>query len=203
MRGGQCRLLLLRHGQSEWNVDGRWQGDADPPLTAEGRHQAAHAASALTDLGPFSAVWSSDLIRATETAEILGSALQVFDIQRHPGLRESGLGPWQGLTVEQIEAQWPGYLAERRRPPGAEDAHLVLARFTRAITDIARDSRRDETILVITHAGVMRQLRRALQRPDVRFTNLAGFWVHVDRKTAAIEVGGAITTVDAPLPESL
>lgn len=53
---GQCRLLLPAHGQSEWNVDGRWQGDADPPLVAEGRHQAAHAASALADLGPFSAV---------------------------------------------------------------------------------------------------------------------------------------------------
>ena len=108
MRGGQCRLLLLRHGQSEWNVDGRWQGDADPPLTAEGRHQAAPAASALADLGPFSAVWSSDLIRATATAEILGPALQVFDIPPHPGQRESGPGPGQGRPGEQKHGQGAG-----------------------------------------------------------------------------------------------
>lgn len=203
MRGGHCRLLLLRHGQSEWNADGRWQGDADPPLTAEGRDQARSAAAAIGDLGPFASIWSSDLVRATETAEILGAELNVFDVQRHPGLRESGLGPWQGLTITEIEAQWPGYLAAHRRPPGAEDAHLALARFTHAITAIARDSRRAETILVITHAGVMRQLRRALQRPDVRFTNLAGYWVEVDRKRGAIGVGGAVTTINSPLPESL
>ncbi len=192
----------MRHGQSEWNVTGRWQGDADPPLTDEGRRQARRAAPALGASGPFDAVWSSDLVRATESADLLAAGLDLAAPQRHPGLREAGLGPWQGRTMAEIEREWPGYLAAHRRPPGAEDELLVLARFTHALVDIARSVGRDQQVLVVTHAGVMRQLRRSMQRPDVRYTNLTGYWVEVERKHGELLVGASVTPIDAPLPES-
>src|SRR5687767_11323336 len=94
------RVLLVRHGQSEWNATGRWQGQADPPLTDLGRRQARSAAAAL---GTVDAVFASDLQRASETALIIAGELGVGPVVVDPDLRERDAGEWSGLTRVEIE----------------------------------------------------------------------------------------------------
>ncbi len=101
------RLLVVRHGQSEWNAIGRWQGRADPPLTDEGRRQAADAAKVL---GTFDAVVASPLVRAVETAAVLADHLGIGPVLVDPDLMERDAGEWQGLTRTQIESGWPNFL---------------------------------------------------------------------------------------------
>ena len=174
------RILTLRHGESEWNAIGRWQGQEDPPLTDAGMLQAVAAAEVL---GTFDAVWASTLQRAAYTAAIIAEALGIGPVQLDPDLMENAFGPWQGLTIAEIEAGWPNFLAEHRRPPGAEQPDEVTERGLRALQRIAGEHPGGE-VLVVTHGGLMRTLRRALGSNDdqMRFTNLGGCWfnVHAD-----------------------
>ena len=176
------RILALRHGESEWNASGRWQGQEDPPLTETGLLQAVAAAE---QLGTFDAVWASTLQRAAHTAAVIAEHIGVGPVQLHPGLMEAAFGPWQGLTVAEIEAGWPGYLAEQRRPEGAEEPEAVVARAVQACNDIAMASPGGE-VLVVTHAGLIRTLCHVLGHLEVRFPNLSGTWliVHPDGRVA-------------------
>lgn len=185
------RLLTLRHGESEWNAIGRWQGQEDPPLTDAGMLQAVAAAELL---GTFDAVWASTLQRAAYTAAIIAEALGIGPVQTDPLLMESAFGPWQGLTIHEIEQGWPGYLAEHRRPEGAEQPEEVTARGLAALRRIAGQHPGGE-VLVVTHGGLMRTLRRALGGDEMRFTNLAGCWfdVHPDGR---VEAGEAVHLID-------
>ena len=169
------RLLTVRHGESEWNAVGRWQGQADPPLTDAGMLQAAAAAQ---QLGAFDGVWASRLQRAALTADIIAEHLGIGPVQLHPGLMENAFGPWEGLTVAEIEEGWPGYLADNRRPDGAEQPDVVVARGLAALREIAAEHAGGE-VLVITHAGLIRTLRRACDGSDLRFNNVGGCWFHV------------------------
>ena len=192
------RLLVLRHGQSEWNAVGRWQGQADPPLTEKGLLQALSAAE---QLGTFDAVWSSPLQRAAHTAAIISETIGVGPVQTHPGLMEAAFGPWQGLTIDEIEAGWPGFLAEHRRPDGAEEPDAVAARGIGALVDIAAESHGGE-VLVVCHAGILRTMRLALDAADIRFSNLGGCWmtVHHDGRVVA---GDAVQLVDPTVGDTL
>ncbi len=183
---GITRLLALRHGESEWNALGRWQGQADPPLTDAGMLQAVAAAQVL---GTFDAVWSSTLQRAAHTAAILAESLGIGPVRVDRGLMENAFGPWQGLTISEIEAGWPGFLADHRRPEGAEQSAEVTTRALAAFHRIAAETPSGE-VLVVTHAGLLRTLRRALDADDLRFTNLAGCWfdVHTDGRVVAGEI---------------
>src|SRR5436309_8138951 len=98
------RVLLVRHGQSEWNAVGRWQGQADPPLTDLGRQQARAAAHSL---GSLDAVFASDLQRATETAVIVAAQLGIGPVVLDPDLRERDAGEWSGLTRDEIHERYP------------------------------------------------------------------------------------------------
>src|SRR5690349_15996562 len=98
-------LLLARHGETDWNREGRWQGWADPPLNELGRRQATRLAEQLRTI-PFDAVYSSDLRRAHETAEIL-AAPHAVPIVVDPALREIDIGSWSGLTRAEIAARFP------------------------------------------------------------------------------------------------
>jgi probable phosphoglycerate mutase len=171
------RILTIRHGESEWNAIGRWQGQEDPPLTDAGMLQAVAAAEVL---GTFDAVWASTLQRAANTAAIIAEAIGIGPVQLDPDLMENAFGPWQGLTISEIEEGWPNYLAEHRRPPGAEQPEEVTERGLRALRRIAGEHPGGE-VLVVTHGGLMRTLRRALGGNDdqMRFTNLGGCWFHV------------------------
>jgi probable phosphoglycerate mutase len=154
-------VLLVRHGESTWNAEKIWQGQADPPLSTLGEQQAADAAQHVVGVD---AIWSSDLVRARRTAEILA---------RHRGLpvvvdgrlRERDAGEWQGLTRTEIEARYPGYLASGRRPPGYEgDASLAMRAI--AAVDAIGAAHRGRSVLVVTHGGVVRTLERHLGAPD-------------------------------------
>ena len=185
------RLLVLRHGESEWNALGRWQGQADPPLTEVGLRQAVAAAE---QLGSFDAVWSSNLQRAAHTAAIISELIGIGPVQLEPGLVEAAFGPWQGLTVHEIEEGWPGYLAEHRRPDGAEEPAVVAARALDAFRRVAAESPGGE-VLVVSHAGLIRTVRRALDAPDIRFTNLGGCWFHVFGD-GTVDAGEPVQLVD-------
>ena len=108
---------MLRHGQSEWNAQGRWQGQADIALTPEGVQQAQRAA---LKLGTFDLIASSSLKRALHTAKIIAEHKKMSDLHIDDRLKESHIGPWQGLTYEEIEAGWPGFLESRRQPEDFE-----------------------------------------------------------------------------------
>ncbi|HYF46712.1 MAG TPA: histidine phosphatase family protein, partial [Acidimicrobiales bacterium] len=152
------RVLVIRHGQSEWNAVGRWQGQADPPLTDLGRHQAAHAAQ---HVGAVDAVVASDLERSRVTAEIIAEQIGVGPVLVDPGLRERDAGEWQGLTKAQIADQWPGYLEDRRRPPAFEPDDAFQARIFAAL-DRVREEVPDGHVLAVAHAGVVYQVEAVL-----------------------------------------
>lgn len=166
------RILLVRHGQSTWNADGRWQGQADPPLSDLGVAQAQVASGSLDDLD---AVWASDLERAHVTARHI-AVPQGLGVTTDERLRERHAGEWTGLTRAQIDAQYPGWLAERRRPPGfeADDALVVRALAALGELDAALDG---GTGLVVTHGGVILGIERHLGETSPPLPNLGGRWI--------------------------
>lgn len=164
------RILMLRHGQSEWNVLRRWQGHADIELTDLGLKQARLAADKL---GSFAAVASSDLVRAKTTASIIAESLGLSILPPDVRFRETHVGEWEGRTAEEIETCWPGYLDSHRRPPGFEPDESIVARVSAALVDLST-SFPGEEVLCIAHAGVMRVMRRHLGVPDRRIPNLGG-----------------------------
>ncbi|HVE18298.1 MAG TPA: histidine phosphatase family protein, partial [Ilumatobacteraceae bacterium] len=150
-------LLVVRHGQSEWNAIGRWQGHADPALSELGRRQAAVAAASI---GAIDGIISSDLLRAAETAAIIAQQLGVGTVMTDERLRERDVGEWTGLTRIEINRRWPGWIDDLRRPDGFEDVDSVLLRVVEAFAAI-REARPGGSLLVITHGGVIRELARS------------------------------------------
>lgn len=161
---------MLRHGQSEWNALGRWQGQADIDLTDAGYEQARRA---VDKLGTFDAVASSDLRRARMTAAIISEGLGIGLLDPDPRFRESNVGEWQGCTHDQIERDWPGYLASHKRPPGFESDHSVVERVVAGLFDLA-DAFPGGEVLCVAHAGVIRVMRRVHKANDQRIANLGG-----------------------------
>ena len=154
------RILLARHGETDWNRIGRWQGHADPPLNEAGRSQAAELAQRLAGDG-IAAVYSSDLKRASETARVVAARLGL-DVVEDAGLREIDVGSWSGLTRAEVEQRFPeGYA----RWLGGEIGHdgetreQLTARVVDAVERIAA-THPDGTVLVVTHGGSIRALRR-------------------------------------------
>jgi broad specificity phosphatase PhoE len=170
-------VVIVRHGQSEWNAVHRWQGTADPPLTAVGREQARAQAVALAGpdwVGP----WASPLQRAAETATILAAELGLGPVRIDHRLREAHAGEWEGLTPAEIESAWPGLLAANRRPPAFEADHEVQRRAWAAIADVASDTATESPggiALVVTHSGLMRRVAELHGHGDVGVPNLGGF----------------------------
>jgi broad specificity phosphatase PhoE len=184
-------LLLVRHGQSEWNAEGRWQGQADPPLSALGERQAVAATDQLEGID---VVWASDLIRAARTAELVASELGV-DVIVDARLRERHAGEWQGHTRDEIEVEWPGYLADGRRPPSWEPDDEVVERALEACAAIA-EAHPGAVVLVVTHGGIVRTLERHLEDPDDQLLpNLGGRWVEISGDT--VRLGDRVLLLDA------
>ena len=169
------RLLLLRHAQSTWNAEGRWQGHADPPLSAEGKQTAKAAAPQYSHI---SRVVSSPLVRATETAEIIAESSGTSHVATNPGLTERDLGEWTGLTRSEVEERWPGYLSEHKWPESAETTEAFRKRVLEAIHSIAGEF--EEDVLVVAHAGVIITLEQSLGVPWRRIGNLCGRAVEYD-----------------------
>jgi glucosyl-3-phosphoglycerate phosphatase len=178
------RLLVLRHGQSTWNVEGRWQGWLDAPLTAEGEEQAAARARFLAhDSFAPRVIYTSDLQRAARTAEIIAAHVEsplIIDI----GFRERNGGEWQGLTGAEIDKHWPGMRAAWRRgelsaPPGGEEDIDVLARFDEALVRVLAHAGTG-IACIVTHHGMLRIVAsRAGADVHTLIPNLGGFWFDV------------------------
>ena len=177
MPAADVRLLVLRHGRSEWNAVRRWQGDFDSPLDAIGRAQAVAVAD---ELARFAGRWSrpvaSTLGRAAETASIISGRLGLEPPCLDARLIEAHAGEWQGLTPDEIESAYPGWLAAHRRPAGFEPLESVVDRATAAVADIAAGIDGGRTGLVVSHSGLIRSLVRSLGLTDTRIPNLGGVW---------------------------
>ena len=151
------RLLLVRHGETDWNLGNRFQGHADPPLNETGRAQARELAAALADRS-FDAVYSSPLRRAFETAEIIAAPHGLQPVP-DPGLREVDVGEWQGITREEVERRFP---EQYRRWLGfgqgwdeGETYDEMGRRVVATLLEIAR-KHGGETVLCVTHGGPIR-----------------------------------------------
>ena len=185
-------VLLIRHGQSEWNATGRWQGQADPPLTDEGRDDARRAAGAL---GSFDAVVASTLQRAIETAEALADGIGVGPVLTDPRWMERTAGPGEGLTRPEIEAGWPGHLAEGGRPAGWETDEALVTRALAALAGLWAQTS-DGQVAVVTHSGLIMAVERHLGEPVGRLPNLGGRWV-VGHAADRWELGPRVQLIDA------
>ena len=142
-------LLLIRHGETDWNASGRLQGHTDRPLNEYGRRQAAELAERLRGDG-VGALYSSDLTRARETAEIVASRLGL-PVVLDPDLRERNWGSWEGLTpAERSGVDFEGETPEEHRE-----------RTFRAIGRIA-ERHPGERVVVVTHGGSMRRIQAAV-----------------------------------------
>ncbi|HKA94523.1 MAG TPA: histidine phosphatase family protein [Acidimicrobiia bacterium] len=173
------RLLLVRHGESTWNAQSRWQGQADPPLSPFGERQAEDATARLAEIATITAVWVSDLRRARRTGELIARRLGLDGVREEPRLRERDVGAWSGLTRDEIEQHWPGYLAARRSPPDFEADDALLER-ARAGLAAAIDGSEPGDVLVVTHGGVIRTIERSLGATPERLPNLGGRWLLAD-----------------------
>ncbi|MDG2352027.1 MAG: histidine phosphatase family protein [Acidimicrobiales bacterium] len=168
------KLLIVRHGQSEWNALGRWQGQADPPLTEVGENQAKKATNKL---GLFDSIVASPLQRAKNTASIISEITGVGPITTEVGLIERDAGPWQGLTRIEIEKGWPGFLDSGQRPDGYEPNPDLLLRIFAVLRKISKSSRISDSILIVSHAGIVHALENLHDQPSLKVPNLGGRWV--------------------------
>lgn len=170
-------MLLVRHGESEWNAIGRWQGQADPALSAEGERQARAAGEAVRSLG-IDIVVTSNLERARRTGALLAEAADLPLADPVADLAERSAGAWEGLTRAEIEVRYPGFLADGRRPPGYEPDESILDRGRRGLQSI-RHLVGDRTALVVSHGGVIGTLERVVGHAWRRFDNLEGRWFDI------------------------
>lgn len=133
-------LTLVRHGQTEDNAEGRWQGRRDGPLTAEGRQQVAALAQRLRRRGRFSAVYASPLRRAVETARLLASSLGDVPMKTDARLIEYDFGAWDGLTATELRAHRFWDAVERDpefTPPQGEPFGAAARRVVAALRELA------------------------------------------------------------------
>jgi len=158
-------LLLVRHGETDWNAAGRLQGHTDRPLNDYGRRQARELAEQLADDG-VQAVYASDLSRARETAEIVGGRLGLR-VELDPDLREKDWGNWEGLTsVERDRVEFVGESTE---------AHQT--RILRALRRIAERHPGNGRVLVVTHGGSMRRVQAAATGMALPVVENCGRWL--------------------------
>jgi broad specificity phosphatase PhoE len=160
-------LLLVRHGETDWNREGRWQGGSDTQLNDVGREQANALAATLD--GTVDAVYSSDLARARETAEIL-AAKHGLQVNLDKRLRERGFGVWEGLTNDDIQ-QRDAETFERWRlgeGPGPEDAEpfdTFAARISSFLDELL-ERHAEEEVLVVSHGGSIRVIHALARELD-------------------------------------
>jgi broad specificity phosphatase PhoE len=148
-------IVLVRHGETDWNRERRYQGHADTPLNEAGRAQARELAEILRPEG-VSAVYSSPLRRASETARIIADRLGLEARELEP-LREIDVGDWQGLTVDEVRTRFPerADVAWHSGWPNGETHDELAARVVPALLELGRRHAGDR-VLGVTHAGPIR-----------------------------------------------
>jgi probable phosphoglycerate mutase len=173
------RIVLWRHGRTEWNATGRFQGQTDISLDEVGREQADGAARRLASLQPELLV-SSDLHRARDTIAALAT-LTGLEIDLDVRLRETFAGDWQGLTGAEITSRYPEeYKSWRAGDPllrvgGGETRQEVAERMAAAVRDVATRLSDDGLAVLTTHGGAARLgIAALIGMPLERFTNIGG-----------------------------
>lgn len=173
-------ILMVRHGQSEWNAQGRWQGQADPPLSPLGLDQAEAGAAYLAKLHvelAFDGIASSTLDRAATTGDVIARHLG-FDVPfRTPNLAERNAGEWSGLTRHEIEAGYPGYLKSRRYPTGYEYDDALYPRIQQGLREAIRNVP-GERLIVAAHGGLIYCIEQSVGLPFRHMPNLGARWFH-------------------------
>ncbi|MFJ2032770.1 histidine phosphatase family protein [Streptosporangium sp. NPDC087985] len=166
------RVVCLRHGQTRWNVEQRFQGHSDIPLDETGVAQAARAASLLASLRP-SMIVSSDLQRALDTASALGRVARL-EVTVDKDLRERGGGEWEGLTREEISVGWPREFAAWEAP-GGEQVVDVAERVSTSIRRWAAELESDGLLVVASHGAAIRLgIARLMGLPEELWPALGG-----------------------------
>ena len=156
------RLILVRHGETPWNVTLQYQGQANVPLNERGRAQAALTAGRLARLG-VAALYTSDTARAAETAAAIAAAVGMRP-QPMPELREIDVGQWEGLTPEQLYRRFPDHMAEYERDPartvrlGGESYAQLQARALVALRRIHDAQQPGDVVVAVSHGGTIRAL---------------------------------------------
>lgn len=210
-------FYLIRHGETEWNRAGRWQGMADVPLSALGRAQADALAQRLADERFIvDHTYSSDLLRAWDTAQIAAQRLGLA-VQPLPTLREIDVGAWSGLTRSEIVERWPGAFVTLHSAPDGEGRDAFWQRVADTVLQLA-EQHNGERVLLVTHGGVIRALLGQIcawqNEPDVHIppignTSLTevqlhdGRW-HIERISDGAHLGSdLVQDVMAPRNESM
>lgn len=155
------KVILLRHGQTEWNTLQKYQGHTDIALNDFGRKQAQMVASYLCDNEEIEAIYCSDLSRGRETAEIVARENKL-EVNCDPRLREISFGHWEGLTFSEVYERYPqefdNWFHNTRlvKVPGGESFDDVLARSLPALEEIV--AQHSGTVLVVSHGGLIKTL---------------------------------------------
>ena len=190
-------IVLVRHGETDWNRANRFQGHADPPLNETGRAQAHALAGELRDQR-FAAVYTSPLRRALETARILAASL-ALDPRADAGLMEVDVGSWSGLTRTEIEARYPeGFARWLEYGHGWDDGETYEELGSRVVSGLLRIAADHEggDVLAVTHGGPIRSALAAAER--IGFDE-ARRSIHVVGNCAVIRIavqGGVLTRLD-------
>lgn len=165
------RLIVVRHGETAWNVDTRIQGHLDIPLNATGLWQARQLGDALAGEA-ISAIYTSDLLRARRTAQAVADATGAALVDE-PGLRERAFGAFQGRTFAEVEAEHPEQARRWRQrdpdyaPDGGESLRVLRERVVDTTHRLAA-RHPGELVLLVTHGGVLDVLYRAATRQDIQ-----------------------------------
>lgn len=173
-------LVFLRHGETDWNVEGRLQGQHDVPINAKGRGQARHNGETVRRLVPEAVTFdfvASPLCRARETMEIARTAmgLDPAGYRIDERLKELTFGEWEGFTYKDIARANPGWIAERQadkwlfQPPGGESYEMLSVRIVGWLETV------DRPTVVVSHGGVGRVLRAHLLHLDPLKTVIEDF----------------------------
>jgi probable phosphoglycerate mutase len=166
------RILLVRHGETDWNREGRLQGWGPTPLNDRGREQARRVGEALATEYDIDRIVASDSFRTRETTEHIRDAGIEPEPTFDPGWRERGLGVYQGFTREELNDRFPafamdaGALSLQEEPEGGETVAGVYERVVDAWDDLTRTAD-GETVLVVTHGGPIRVVLSHLNGADI------------------------------------
>ena len=158
---------MVRHAQTIWNASGRIQGQADPVLSAAGREQCDRVSRRLARAG-LDAIFTSDLVRAKETAEAIALPHAGLEVKVEPGLREVDLGEWEGADRDSLQQRWPDLFQRWLTAPswdlvpGGEGAAPFKARVMDTFGRLVAGTGAGSTIVAVTHIGVIRTLLSVL-----------------------------------------
>lgn len=206
------RICLVRHGETDWNAEGRVQGQTDVPLSALGLAQAQAAADALAR-HDFSTIYSSDLLRVRQTAEPTVRRL-ALPMQLDPGLRERHFGIFERMLYTEVKSRYPEHYARFHDKDPAFDfdtGESLSAFFERAVATVRRIVERHpgEQTLIFTHGGVLEMIYRqvaamSLSAPREFGTPNAGLnWIEIASDRWQVTNWADVTHLQAALDDPI